>query len=525
MILARPRGPCYNPPVYGFVIPTFDKPNLVVKCVATLRAWEPDRSRWFAVVVNDGAPARARTEIAAALAGDPAVAVVLKEANEGFSKTCNVGVAEALGRGATRVVLTNDDIIFNRPVIDAMESAFASDPRVGVVGAKLLYPDGTLQHAGMARSGRLIGHRFYGMPSDTPEANVPCDMAVTGALMAIRAETAKSVGPLDDGYFMTCEDTDYCVAAIQAGWRVVYWPRFSAIHAEGATRGRTERQKAPHYRKAEREGYVRLYGRWGHLVKEAVKVGPRPPVVWAIDAEDGKEFLDAALCQARAIARRGWATAVWRAGPGAPGAGVDRDLPRDAAEAALLALRGIKVAASPRMASAVARSLRAGDAGYLLVPSLPDALDGPARGRLAGALVLGLRPLCAHAGVARALGTSLRLNPAFVGQGEGPTVADALEDVFDTFMLTSPGRMSVPGGVCASRHPVPPGDAGDRPFTMTRPAGIAAWTAPPSAAEKRRSVRLPMITPPAQIRKSVGMGRLGNPPETNPFRATRPRHS
>lgn len=385
--------------MYAFVVPTYDKPWLSKKCLETLFRTEPGDD-WFAVVVNDGARAPAPEAIRRQFEGNSRVEVILKPRNEGFSKTCNAGIRRAIERGAARVVLVNDDIEFTQPVIPALDRAFSSGGRVGVVGAKLLYPDGTLQHAGMARSGRLIGHRYYQMPGSHPPANEPKEGAVTGALIAMSSDLVAQIGGLDEGYFMTCEDTDYCVSATRAGWKVIYWPEFTAIHAEGATRGRTNREKSAKYRSAEILGYARLYGRWGHEVKEAVKVGPRPAIHWCLEAS-GLPETAVAVDAAKALEARGWSCEFWRVAPDAQGPryyGTPEELARW-----LRGAPGIKIACSPSLSTAVLSALDPGDRGFALVLQAVDAVSRE------------LRPLCPSAETARDLGLRGYLEPSFIG--------------------------------------------------------------------------------------------------------------
>jgi GT2 family glycosyltransferase len=437
--------------MHVFVIPTHRRTDLVDCCLRSLKRHEPDFSRWKAVLVHDGGPREVRDWLTARYGADPQVCLILKDRNEGFSKAVNAGIALGLQMGARRLVLTNDDIEFIQPLIDAMERAFASGRQIGIVGAKLVHRDGLIQHGGFTRLGNMMGHRFHGMAGAHPPANVPGDFVVTGALMALDAGMVRQIGPLDDGYFMAFEDVDYCVTAMRADWRVLYWPDVSAIHAEGATRGRTDREKGQFLTMAERNGRYRFFAKWGASFKECVKVERRAVVAYCLRDARPEARACALLGHARALARRGWDADLWCVGPPdqAPILRLRRFPDDRALSAALEAVRGAKIAGSWRDTPIVRASLRDGDTGFLYVPWPEDTgeTDPAMAAAIRSAYRAGLRPLCDDSQTARHLGVGLKLNPAVVGRGPAEPwawtaaapaeerlwdgVADALEDLYD----------------------------------------------------------------------------------------------
>lgn len=408
--------------MYVFVVPTYSRTDLLARCIQSLKSLEPDFSRWKAVLVHDGGPALVRNWLSTSFGRDPQVRLILKERNEGFSRTVNAGIEVALAMDAARIVLTNDDVQFRKPLIDACEAAFAMDPKVGIVGAKLVYPNGMVQHGGMRRSGSLIGHRYSGMSEAHPPVNQAADVLVTGALMALRTSMVRAIGPLDPNFFMACEDVDYCMTALTAGWRVVYWPTFTAIHAEGASRGRTDRQKGPRFVQAERDGYRRLQSKWGELLREYVRVDGRDPVAYVLAA--GSESNVHLTSQAERLGRRGWPTRVSVVGiPPGPGALSPAEM-----VGTLRNFKGTKIAGSPDAAQWVADGLREGDSGFVYVRDL-GAFE---RANIAH---LRLRPLCEKVEIARAIGMNYRVEPAVIGTGapgeRWQDVISRLEDVLD----------------------------------------------------------------------------------------------
>jgi GT2 family glycosyltransferase len=106
----------------------------------------------------------------------------------------------------------------------------------------LLFPDGSLQHAGVAIvddqvHGFFEGrHRWYGDPSDLPDANVAgVVQAVTAAAMLVRRTAFDEVGGFDEGYWNGNEDLDLCFKLAAAGWTTVYQPASCVVHHESVS--------------------------------------------------------------------------------------------------------------------------------------------------------------------------------------------------------------------------------------------------------------------------------------------------
>lgn len=110
-----------------------------------------------------------------------------------------------------------------------------------VVGARLLYPEGMLQHAGIYFSlpHRGFAHRFALGPADLPEALAPCVCPVSGALQLIRHGALVKVGVYDEAFRMGWKDVDYCIGVFAAGLQCVYEPAACATHAESLFRSRS----------------------------------------------------------------------------------------------------------------------------------------------------------------------------------------------------------------------------------------------------------------------------------------------
>jgi len=154
--------------------------------------------------------------------------------NLGFAAGNNAVLA---GVASDVAVLLNPDVILSPDCLAALAAALAGDPRIAIAGAKLWYPDReTIQHAGgyISHPQAMPGH--YGIGErDTGRHDGARDVDyVIGGAAAIRREVLETVGLLDEGFFLYFEDVDYCARAREAGYRVVYEPRATAVHVESA---------------------------------------------------------------------------------------------------------------------------------------------------------------------------------------------------------------------------------------------------------------------------------------------------
>ncbi|AVA25744.1 glycosyltransferase [Rhizobium sp. NXC24] len=148
------------------------------------------------------------------------------------------------------VVLLNDDMeIISRDWLWHLVD-YADRSEVGIVGAKLLYPDGRLQHAGVALGvNETAAHLYHGHPGDSIGYNgYPMTIrnysAVTGACMATKKSVIREVGGFNEEFRIDFNDTDFCLRVREAGYRIVYNPFCELYHFESQTAVRTSQDPA-----------------------------------------------------------------------------------------------------------------------------------------------------------------------------------------------------------------------------------------------------------------------------------------
>ncbi|MEI7685146.1 MAG: glycosyltransferase [Planctomycetota bacterium] len=226
------------------VIPTINTSRLVEQCIRSCRAQLPKKARVEFIVVDDGSPERAVRQELRRLSKELDFRLIFNGQNLGFSASVNRGLRASRGK---YVVLCNNDIQFFQPWLEPLRCAFAEDARIGIVGGRLLFPDGTIQHAGMDKiPGQLVWpHTNGGQKGDLPAAlKSQYVWSVTGAFYAIRRSTLRRLGGLSTGFCTAYEDLDYSLNAWTHGVRVLYSGDIAATHVEGGTRGAQPKEKA-----------------------------------------------------------------------------------------------------------------------------------------------------------------------------------------------------------------------------------------------------------------------------------------
>ena len=261
-----------DPLLVSILIPTKGNPTLI-RCLESLRS-RTTYSAYEVCVIDNGAT-------------DPVVLRYLEDHAHwlrisrdtrpfNFSAINNAGVEIARGR---ILCLLNDDVEVITPEwLDEMVGQLIQ-PGIAAVGAKLYFPDGRLQHAGVvlgvggvaAHAFRLEDRLFLGHFGHPALARMPS--AVTAACMVVRREVWEELGGFDEELAVSYNDVDFCLRAADAGWRVAWTPWAELLHHESVTRGQDTDPVNMNRARAE---YDSMVERWGPILPRRPGLQPQP---------------------------------------------------------------------------------------------------------------------------------------------------------------------------------------------------------------------------------------------------------
>jgi O-antigen biosynthesis protein len=250
-------------PSVSIVIPAFNNFTLTQACLESL-ANVPARNA-FEIIVVDNASTDATPDFLCAQEKIGRLRLVANPINKGFARACNQGAQ--IARGSLLIFLNNDTQV-TTGWLDAMVEA-ARRPDAGIVGAKLLYADGRIQHAGIGWINGLPDHPGRHAAADAPEASRfrELDM-VTGACLLIHRDLFFQLAGFDEVYRNGVEDIDLCLRVRAAGRKVVYEPKAVVYHLEGRSAGRFNHVN---------ENLEIFFERWGKFFDEQKKfLVPQP---------------------------------------------------------------------------------------------------------------------------------------------------------------------------------------------------------------------------------------------------------
>lgn len=227
-------------PLVSIIIPTRNQKKVLEKCIDSLTSltnYEP----YEILVVNNGSDEEETLQYMVKIKTDPRINVLDYPWPFNYSAINNFAVKEA--RGEVLCLLNNDIEIIEKDWLRIMVS-LAIRPETGAVGAKLLYPDRRIQHAGVILGlGGVAGHAYL-----LKDENYPGQMgralltqnysAVTAACMVVEKTKYEQVGGLnEDELKIAFNDIDFCIRLLQAGYRNVWTPDAKLIHYESVSRG------------------------------------------------------------------------------------------------------------------------------------------------------------------------------------------------------------------------------------------------------------------------------------------------
>jgi O-antigen biosynthesis protein len=231
-----------EPPLVTVIVPTTGKLDVLRPCVeGVLNRTDYAHVDLLVVVTEHGERTSEESAYLEEVANFPRASMLFTERGPfNFSSTNNLAAARAAGE--LLCFLNDDTEVFDKGWLAAMTGHVLRE-RVGAVGAKLLYPNGRIQHAGVILgAGGVAAHSYRGMPSETVgyhdravvDQEVSC---VTAACMLVRREAFIDVGGFDEALTVAFNDVDLCLRLRQAGWRIVWTPSAQLCHKESVSTG------------------------------------------------------------------------------------------------------------------------------------------------------------------------------------------------------------------------------------------------------------------------------------------------
>lgn len=237
------------------------------------------------VVVVDNASSDHSVRALQGLPGAERLHIIHAGRNLGFAAACNLGIAAAQG---DRLLFLNPDCLVEPTTVSRLLEVLESSSTYGMAGGLLLNPDHTEQRGGRRKLptpwSALL--RFSGLTflarrwprwfpvfdlneSPLPPAPEPVE-AISGACMLVKSQALQAVGGWDEGYFLHCEDLDWCKRFSLGGWRIVFVPDARVVHAQGAC----SRSRPMFVEWHKHKGMLRYYRKFTHGWRYWLLVGP-----------------------------------------------------------------------------------------------------------------------------------------------------------------------------------------------------------------------------------------------------------
>lgn len=273
--------PCSDAPRVSIVVPVYNKIAYTAACLRSISEHAGDTP--FEVIVVDDGSSDATPQRLSEING---IRPIRNPQNLGFIGSCNAGAAAARG---DYLLFLNNDTVVTAGWLEALVGCLEETPQAGMVGAKLVYPDGRLQEAGGIVFNDGSGWN-YGRFEDPDDARFNFRREVdycSGAAILLRRDLFTRLGLFDTRYTPAYyEDTDLAFAVRAAGLKVFYEPAATVVHFEGITSGTDTAGGIKRYQVVNRDKFV---DKW----KDALARQPAPgtPITIAATHRAGKRVL------------------------------------------------------------------------------------------------------------------------------------------------------------------------------------------------------------------------------------------
>ena len=229
-----------NNQVLDIIIPVYGEFDFLDTCVSKIPEAVGDL-KYRIMVIDNGSPDKERAKTF--FETHPGILRTTLQSNVGYPRACNILMSKC---NSELVLLVTPDVWYQKDAIKVLYDKMKADPQIGIMGPKLLFPEGSpwgpagkIQHAGIEMSieGNPV-HEFIGWSVDHPKANIPCEVfALTGATLMIRRSAWLKVGGYFEGYGTgTFEDVEMCLTVHELGYKIMYEPTAVATHHVGASK-------------------------------------------------------------------------------------------------------------------------------------------------------------------------------------------------------------------------------------------------------------------------------------------------
>lgn len=292
----------------SIVIPSYNDYDLLKVCVESIHATCVN-DNYEIIIVDDFCEASNREKLQTL--ADHKTRIIFREENGGFAKAVNTGLRQVPKNND--VVLLNSDIEAHDGWLKALQyGAYEFGDNVGIVGPKLLYPDGRIQSAGSYRNtedSEWFDHYYRFQDKDYGPANVPqyC-LGVTGACQYITREFIDSVGILDEGFAFAFEDMDYCLRGWEKDYKTLYFPSSTLTHHESATRSKNKQ-----INEKERQAVVYFWEKWGDWFdnRNVKDVDGKTRIIFVLQTLGFSGGIKIVVEHANRLAKEGFAPEIW----------------------------------------------------------------------------------------------------------------------------------------------------------------------------------------------------------------------
>ncbi len=246
------------------IMPVFNQAEHTERCLHALAANTEVAEVDYELVVVDNGSTDWTPYLVNAFEGD--VQLLSNDTNLGFARACNQGAEVAQSE---YLLFLNNDTLPHPGWLRALVEVAKSDQEIGIVGAKLLYPDTEqVQHAGLVLHNGIPEHVHRGAHYTDPEVEVQREMdMVTGACMLVRSNLFNDLGGFDEMFLNGMEDVDFCLRVRDKGFKVLYCPRSVLDHWEGSSEGRFDTVQA---------NVKRFHAKWGNRFGADGRFVPKP---------------------------------------------------------------------------------------------------------------------------------------------------------------------------------------------------------------------------------------------------------